>query len=93
MPSTSRYREGLMCLIKCQSHTLILDKIQWNCCNLEILKKLLSLLNFEWDLNFYFLHMKFDEVGTTLKHPETINGNVQNLSKMIENESKGECHF
>ena len=37
--------------------------------------------------------MKFDEVGTTLKHPETINGNVKNLSKLIENESKGECHF
>ena len=27
--------------------------------------------------------MKFDEVGTTLKHPETINGNVKNLSKRI----------
>ena len=26
------------------------------------------------------------EVGTTLKHPETINGNVKNLNKMIENE-------
>ena len=37
--------------------------------------------------------MKSDEVGTTLKLPETINGNIQNLSKMIENESKGECHF
>ena len=24
--------------------------------------------------------MKPNEVGTTLKHPETINGNVQNLS-------------
>ena len=31
--------------------------------------------------------MKSDEVGTTLKHPETINRNVKNLSKMIENES------
>ena len=50
--------------------------------NFAILKyyKILSLLNFEWDLKFYFLHMKFDEVGTTLKHPETINGNVKNLS-------------
>ena len=27
--------------------------------------------------------MKSDEVGTTLKHPETINGNVKNLSKKI----------
>ena len=25
--------------------------------------------------------MKSDEVGTTLKHLETINGNVKNLSK------------
>ena len=31
-------------------------------------------------------HMKSDEVGTTLKHPETINGDVKNLSKMIGNE-------
>ena len=31
--------------------------------------------------------MKFDEVGTTLKHPETVNCNVKNLSKRIENES------
>ena len=56
--------------------------------NVAILKswKLLSVLNFEWDLKFYFLHMKSDEVGTTLKHPETINDNVNNLSKMIENE-------
>ena len=30
--------------------------------------------------------MKFNEVGTTLKHPETINGNVKNVSKRIENE-------
>ena len=28
--------------------------------------------------------MKSDEVGTTLKHPETINGNVKNLSKSID---------
>ena len=52
--------------------------------NVAILKsrKLLSLLNSEWDLKFYFLHMNSDEVGTTLKHPETINGNGKNLSKM-----------
>jgi hypothetical protein len=25
--------------------------------------------------------VKTNEVGTTLKHPETINGNVKNLSK------------
>ena len=56
--------------------------------NIAILKsyKLLNLLNFECDLKFYFLHMKSNEVGTILKHPETINGNVKNLSKMIENE-------
>ena len=41
--------------------------------------KLLSLLNFEWDLKFYFSHMKSDEVRITRKHPETINGNVKNL--------------
>jgi hypothetical protein len=34
--------------------------------------------------------MKSNEVGTTLKHPETINGNVKNLSKSDENESKNE---
>jgi hypothetical protein len=28
--------------------------------------------------------MKFNEVGTTLKHPETVNRNVKNLSKRIE---------
>jgi hypothetical protein len=28
--------------------------------------------------------MKSNEVGTTLKHPETINGNVKNLSKMMK---------
>ena len=47
---------------------------------------LLSLLNSEWDLKFYFLHMNFNEVGTTLKHPKTINGDVKNLSKRIKNE-------
>jgi hypothetical protein len=35
-------------------------------------------------MKFYFLHIKFDEVGTTLKHLETINGNVKNLSKRIK---------
>ena len=30
--------------------------------------------------------MNSDEVGTSLKHPETINGKVKNLSKRIENE-------
>ena len=28
--------------------------------------------------------MKPDEVGSTLKHPETTNGNVKNSSKRIE---------
>jgi hypothetical protein len=37
--------------------------------------------------------MKSNEVGTTLKHPETINGNVKNLSKMMKMKDKGECHF
>jgi hypothetical protein len=30
--------------------------------------------------------MNSNEVGMTLKHPETINGNVKNLSKRIEKE-------
>ena len=30
--------------------------------------------------------MKCNEFGTTLKHPKTINGNVKNFSKRIENE-------
>jgi hypothetical protein len=39
-------------------------------------------------MKFYFLHIKFDEVGTTLKHPETINGNVKKLSKRIKKKDK-----
>ena len=34
--------------------------------------------------------MKSDEVGTTFKHPKTINGNVKNLSKRKD---KGECQL
>jgi hypothetical protein len=52
------------------------DRIQSKCCNPtnpEILKTVKS-AGFEWDMKFYFLHMKSNEVGTTLKHPETING-------------------
>ena len=30
--------------------------------------------------------MKSDVIGTTLKHPKTINGDVKILSKRIENE-------
>ena len=37
--------------------------------------------------------MKSDEVGTTLKHPETINGNVKNLSKRIEIKDKENTTF
>jgi hypothetical protein len=37
--------------------------------------------------------MKSNEVGTTLKHPETINGNVKNLSKRMKMKDKGECHL
>ena len=36
--------------------------------------------------------MKSNEVGTTLKHPETINDNVKNLSKMMKMKNKRECH-
>ena len=34
--------------------------------------------------------MKSDEVETTLKHSETINDNVKNLSKRMENKIQGE---
>ena len=44
-------------------------------------------------MKFYFLHIKSNEVGTTLKHPETINGNVKNLSKRIEMKDKGNTNF
>ena len=40
--------------------------------------------------------MKSNEVGTTLKHPETINGNVKNLSKsdiLLDFDFQGECYF
>jgi hypothetical protein len=50
-----------------------------------------SLLDFEWDMKFYFLHIKSDKVGTTFKHPETINGNVKNLR--IKRKDKGNVNF
>ena len=37
--------------------------------------------------------MKFDKVGTTLKHHETINGNAKNLRKMIEKKRKENVNF
>jgi hypothetical protein len=37
--------------------------------------------------------MNSNEVVTTLKHPETINGNVKNLSKRMKMKDKGECHM
>ena len=37
--------------------------------------------------------MKSDEVGITLKHPKTINGNIKNLSKMIEKKRKENVNF
>jgi len=54
---------------------------------------MLLLLDFEWDPKFYFIHMKSNEVGTTLKHLESINGIVKNLLKRMKMEYKGECHF
>ncbi len=42
------------------------------------------MMNYELNMKFYFLHMKDDENGTTLKHVETINVNVKKLSKRIE---------
>jgi len=46
----------------------------------------MEMLNYEWDMKFYFIHIKSDEVGATLKHLGTINGNVKNLSKRMEKE-------
>jgi hypothetical protein len=37
--------------------------------------------------------MKSNEVGTTCKHPETINGNIKTLSKIMKMKDKRECHF
>jgi hypothetical protein len=37
--------------------------------------------------------MNSNEVGTALKHLETINGNVKNLSKRMKMKDKGEFHF
>jgi hypothetical protein len=37
--------------------------------------------------------MKSNEVGTTHKQPETINGIVKNLCKRMKMKDKGECHF
>jgi hypothetical protein len=37
--------------------------------------------------------MNSDEVGTPLKHPETINGNVKNLSKRMKMKNKGNANF
>ena len=48
--------------------------------------KLLSLLNFEWSMKFYLLHMKSNEVGKFIKHTGIVSGNVKNLSKQIEKE-------
>ena len=37
--------------------------------------------------------MKSPEVGTTLKHPKIINGNVKYLSKRTKNEKQGKYPF
>jgi hypothetical protein len=44
-------------------------------------------------MEFYILHIKSDEVRTTLKYPETINGNVKYLSKRIKRKDKGNVNF
>jgi len=44
-------------------------------------------------MKFYFLHLKFGDVGTTLKHPDSFHGNVKNLSISMKMKDKGECHF
>jgi len=37
--------------------------------------------------------MKSNEGETTLKHPKSFHGNVNNLSKMMKMKNKGEYHF
>jgi len=37
--------------------------------------------------------MKSNQVGTTLKHPRTINGYVKNLSKRIKMKDRGKVNF
>ena len=37
--------------------------------------------------------MNSNEVGTTLKHRETINGNVKRLSNRIKRKDKGNVNF
>ena len=44
-------------------------------------------------MKFYFLHMKPDGAGTTLKQPKSFHGNVKNLSKRMKMKDKGECLF
>jgi len=76
-------------LIKCQSHTFIRDRVQWKCLNStnhEILKTMKS-VEF-WMVYEVLFHMEFDEVGTSFKHPQIINGNVKNLSKMTKMKDK-----
>ena len=53
---------------------------------------MLSLLNSECDMKFYFIYMKPDEVGIAPKYPRTINGNVKNLSRRMGNK-KGKCRL
>ena len=78
-----------MLLIKCQSNTILHDRIQCKHCNPRILK----IAKFTEDMKFYFLHMESNEVETTLKHPETINGNVKNLLKMMKMKDKENATF
>ena len=44
-------------------------------------------------MKFYFLHMKHDVAGTTLKHPESFHGNVKNLSKRMKMKIKENVTF
>ena len=37
--------------------------------------------------------MKSNDIETTLKHPESINGHVKNLSKRMKMKDKGKCQF
>ena len=58
----------------------------------EILKTIKS-LEFWMGFKILLFAYELDEFGTTLKHPETINGNGKTLSKMKEKKDKENATF
>ena len=58
----------------------------------EILKTVKS-LEFWMGYKILLFAYELNEFGTTLKHPETINGNGKTLSKMKEKKDKENATF